>query len=205
MLAKRTVISIILVALIFTGALFTASDMAMGASTNLSWGSKGTEVVQLQNTLNSRGYWCGSADGVFGAKTYDAVVKFQNKQGLTADGVVGSQTRDALGLSGSSSVQVSRGAARTLTMVATAYTDDAAENWPWAGAPSYIGLPLARGIVAVDPKVIPMGSKLYIEGYGEAIAADQGGAIKGNRIDLFMDSKSEAYAWGMRTVKVTVY
>lgn len=92
---------------------------------------------------------------------------------------------------------------KTLTMVATAYTADPAENGPW-GAVAYDGQPLRRGIVAVDPNIIPMGSRLYIEGYGEAIAADQGGKIKGNRIDLFMDSKAEAYNWGMRTVKVII-
>lgn len=100
---------------------------------------------------------------------------------------------------------VSRGGGRTLYMVATGYTDAPEENYPYAGMPSYIGMPLQRGVVAVDPNVIPMGTKLYVEGYGDAIAADQGGAIKGNRIDLFFDSKSEAYNWGMRTVKVTVY
>lgn len=99
---------------------------------------------------------------------------------------------------------VSRGGGRTLYMVATGYTDAPEENWPYAGMPSYIGMPLQRGVVAVDPNVIPMGTKLYVEGYGDAIAADQGGAIKGNRIDLFFDSKSEAYNWGMRTVKVTI-
>ncbi len=100
--------------------------------------------------------------------------------------------------------QVSRGYTRTFTMVATGYTDAAEENYPYAGRPSYIGLPLGRGVVAVDPNVIPMGTKLYVEGYGEAIAADQGGAIQGNRIDLFFDSKYEANNWGMRTVKVFI-
>lgn len=99
---------------------------------------------------------------------------------------------------------VSRGGYRTITMVATGYTDAPEENYPYAGMPSYIGMPLQRGVVAVDPNVIPMGTKLYVEGYGDAIAADQGGAIKGNRIDLFFNSKSEAYNWGMRTVKVTI-
>lgn len=99
---------------------------------------------------------------------------------------------------------VSRGAARTLSMVATGYTDAPEENYPYAGQPSYIGLPLARGIVAVDPNVIPMGTKLYIEGYGEAIAADQGGAIKGNRIDLYFDTHQQALNWGLKNVKVTI-
>lgn len=92
---------------------------------------------------------------------------------------------------------------KTLTMVATAYTADPAENGPW-GNVAYDGQTLRRGIVAVDPNVIPVGTRLYIEGYGEAIAADQGSQIKGNRIDLFMDSKTEAYNWGMRTVKVII-
>jgi 3D (Asp-Asp-Asp) domain-containing protein len=65
-------------------------------------------------------------------------------------------------------------------------------------------MPLARGIVATDPDVIPMGTRLYVEGYGEAIAADQGSAIQGNRIDLFFDSRQEAMDWGMKTVQVTI-
>jgi len=89
-------------------------------------------------------------------------------------------------------------------MVATGYDDSWESNYPYYGAPSYIGLPLARGIVATDPNVIPMGTRLYVEGYGEAIAADQGNAIKGNRIDLFFDSRQEALNWGMRTIKVTI-
>ncbi len=100
--------------------------------------------------------------------------------------------------------QVSRGYVRTFTMVATGYTEAAEENYPYAGQPSYIGIPLGRGVVAVDPNVIPMGTKLFVEGYGEAIAADQGGAIQGNRIDLYFDSKFEANNWGMRTVKVYI-
>ncbi|SDK18472.1 3D domain-containing protein [Sediminibacillus albus] len=59
-------------------------------------------------------------------------------------------------------------------------------------------------VIAVDPKVIPLGSRVYVEGYGEAIAGDIGGAIKGNRIDLHVPTKSEAYDWGRRTVDVTI-
>ncbi|WP_241665165.1 G5 and 3D domain-containing protein [Peribacillus simplex] len=59
-------------------------------------------------------------------------------------------------------------------------------------------------IIAVDPSVIPMGSKVYVEGYGYAVAADKGGAIKGNRIDVFFSSKNDAYRWGVKRVKVRV-
>ncbi|MBV7272708.1 DUF348 domain-containing protein [Clostridiaceae bacterium UIB06] len=58
--------------------------------------------------------------------------------------------------------------------------------------------------VAVDPRVIPLGTKLYIEGYGYAVAEDTGGAIKGNRIDLFFNSSSEVRSWGVKWVNVYV-
>jgi uncharacterized protein YabE (DUF348 family) len=58
--------------------------------------------------------------------------------------------------------------------------------------------------VAVDPRVIPLGTKLYVEGYGYAIAEDTGGAIKGNRIDLFFNSSSQANEWGVKWVNVYV-
>ncbi len=60
------------------------------------------------------------------------------------------------------------------------------------------------GMVAVDPNVIPMGSKLYVEGYGFGRAADTGGSIKGNRLDLFMEERSQCLNWGRKTVKVYV-
>ncbi|WP_144513569.1 G5 and 3D domain-containing protein [Bacillus sp. FJAT-22090] len=59
-------------------------------------------------------------------------------------------------------------------------------------------------VIAVDPKIIPLGSKVWVEGYGYAVAGDTGGAIKGNKIDLFMSSKSRAYDFGRKKVRVKV-
>ncbi|MBX0318624.1 peptidoglycan-binding protein [Shouchella clausii] len=59
-------------------------------------------------------------------------------------------------------------------------------------------------VIAVDPSVIPLGSRVYVEGYGEAIAGDTGGAISGNKIDVFVPSQSDAINFGRKTVKVTV-
>ncbi|MBN9652987.1 LysM peptidoglycan-binding domain-containing protein [Halobacillus sp. GSS1] len=59
-------------------------------------------------------------------------------------------------------------------------------------------------VIAVDPNVIPLGSKVYVEGYGTAIAGDTGGAINGNRIDVFMPSREDALDFGRKTVKVQV-
>lgn len=59
-------------------------------------------------------------------------------------------------------------------------------------------------VIAVDPSVIPLGSKVWVEGYGHAIAGDTGGAIKGNKIDLHMATKQAAYGFGKRQVKIKV-
>lgn len=66
------------------------------------------------------------------------------------------------------------------------------------------GLKTRRGVVAVDTSVIKLGTKLYIEGYGEAIAGDTGSKIKGNRIDLFFDTHDEALAFGRKNINVYV-
>ncbi|QED46876.1 3D domain-containing protein [Cytobacillus dafuensis] len=59
-------------------------------------------------------------------------------------------------------------------------------------------------VISVDPTVIPLGSKVYVEGYGEAIAGDTGGAIKGNRIDVFIPSQQDAIDFGVKQLKVTI-
>jgi 3D (Asp-Asp-Asp) domain-containing protein/peptidoglycan hydrolase CwlO-like protein len=64
------------------------------------------------------------------------------------------------------------------------------------------GLRARKGIIAVDPRLIPLGTKLYIEGYGQALAADTGGRIKGDRVDLCFDSLDECYRYGRRKIYV---
>lgn len=72
------------------------------------------------------------------------------------------------------------------------------------GSLTYSGVTVRRGIIAVDPRVIPLGTRLYVEGYGPGVAADIGEAIKGNIIDLFFTSYKEACNWGRRTVRVYI-
>jgi 3D (Asp-Asp-Asp) domain-containing protein/peptidoglycan hydrolase CwlO-like protein len=66
------------------------------------------------------------------------------------------------------------------------------------------GVPTSPGIVAVDPAVIPLGTRMYVPGYGEGTAADTGSAVKGRTIDLWFSSCAQARAWGMRTVTITL-
>lgn len=88
-----------------------------------------------------------------------------------------------------------------LDVVATAYA-------PWHGkgvdGTTAIGLRAGYGVVAVDPRVIPLRSRLYIEGYGYAIAGDTGGRIKGLRVDLGFDSVREARRFGRRSVRIYI-
>ena len=90
-------------------------------------------------------------------------------------------------------------------MKATAYT----ASCKGCSGITAIGLNLKKNpnvkAISVDQKLIPLGTKVYVEGYGEAIAADTGGAIKGKKIDVFMSSKSKALNWGVKTVKIKVY
>jgi 3D (Asp-Asp-Asp) domain-containing protein len=87
-------------------------------------------------------------------------------------------------------------AGRTITVTATGYS--------LKGRTS-TGVSVGYGIVAVDPSVIPLGTKMTIPGYGEGVAADTGGAMVGARIDLWLPTHAEALAWGTRTVSITLH
>lgn len=85
--------------------------------------------------------------------------------------------------------------ARTVTVTATGYT---------LRGRTATGMQTAPGVIAVDPSVIPLGTRLKIPGYGTAIAADTGGAVHGNVIDLWFPTARQALAWGRQTVTITI-
>jgi 3D (Asp-Asp-Asp) domain-containing protein len=93
-------------------------------------------------------------------------------------------------------VDTTPGAGRTLTVSATGYA---------LSGTTATGLPVGWGIVAVDPSVIPLGTHMTVPGYGEAVAADTGGAIVGDTIDLWFPTVAQADAWGRRTVTITLH
>jgi 3D (Asp-Asp-Asp) domain-containing protein len=86
--------------------------------------------------------------------------------------------------------------ARTVTVVATGYS---------AAGTTAVGLPTGWGTVAVDPAVIPLGTRLTIPGYGEGVAADTGSAVRGATIDLWFPSPQQALNWGRRVVTVRLH
>lgn len=94
---------------------------------------------------------------------------------------------------------------RTITMESTAYSSDPADalggGTVTATGQNLLENPMA---VAVDPSVIPLGTHLYVEGYGEAYAVDTGSAIQGNIIDVHFPTAAQCDVWGRRQVQVTI-
>ena len=93
---------------------------------------------------------------------------------------------------------------KVLMMTATAYDPGPRSCGPYANGWTSTGLKAGKGVVAVDPSVIPLGTRLYIEGYGFAVAGDTGSAIKGAKIDLGHDSYAAALRFGRRPVVVHI-
>ncbi|MBL4950914.1 3D domain-containing protein [Neobacillus sp. OS1-32] len=93
---------------------------------------------------------------------------------------------------------------RSMTVTATAYTASCKR----CSGITATGLNLRKNpklkVISVDPRLIKLGTKVYVEGYGYAVAADTGGAMRGKKIDVFIPSKKKALQWGRKTVKVKI-
>ena len=183
------------IAILMALLLVSAVAFAAPGDKPLKMGMDGTEVVLLQNALAKAGVYTGIVDGVYGNSTLKAVQDFQRIHGLAVDGIAGKETWAYLERSANEPSRYSR----TLSMTASAYTAYDDGN----GSRTYRGSPVHKGIAAVDPNVIPLGTRMYIPGYGYAIADDIGGAIKGNRIDLAFENRSQAFEFGVQ--RITVY
>ncbi|EAC8179470.1 DUF348 domain-containing protein [Listeria monocytogenes] len=127
----------------------------------------------------------------------DKVVVRGTKEKVVATPVSNVSTSSATSSSSSASSTPSGG--KTYKMESTAYS---------GGGTTAYGINLSANpglkVIAVDPRIIPLGSKVWVEGYGEAIAGDTGGAIKGNIVDVYFPNESQCYSWGRRMVTVKV-
>lgn len=164
-------------------------------------------VIRKPNPNMEKGLEEVLEEGQKGAKTVSVKLHYADNK-LVAEEVIAEtvtvQPKPQVVAAGTRDViNTSRGMQRFRSvswMEATAYL-------PTDGSPEGLtatGIPARRGIVAVDPDVIPLGTKVYIPGYGLALAADTGGAIIGNKIDLCMESSSECWQFGRRNVKVYI-
>lgn len=117
------------------------------------------------------------------------------KKGIKEEIIVASRESNSR-VSDSKQSNLKQSNSRQMNVVATAYAGDSITS---------IGTVPKWGTIAVDPSVIPYGSKVYIPQFGMSfIAEDCGGAIKGNRIDIFMNSESQAQSWGRQSIEINV-
>ncbi|WP_345244431.1 3D domain-containing protein [Pontibacillus salipaludis] len=160
---------------------------AIGQQYNVSvnelkqWNNLSSHMIYSGDTLNVNGSNVATKEKASVASTQSAQPKTQEKQ-----------------------VQTQQQEQKTITMESTAYT----ANCVGCSGITKTGINLLenpdRKVIAVDPNVIPLGTEVYVEGYGKAVAGDIGGDIQGNRIDVFIPSQSEALNWGRKSVDVTI-
>jgi len=180
------------------------------------------KVVSKENNHMDRGVQRIAREGKEGTrqKVFKVVMEdgLEVKRFLSADTVVQQPIDKVVECGTLATLKTSRGDVvrfnKTISMSATAYTASYEDTGKSPGQHGFgitaSGARARRGIIAVDPRVIPLGTRVYVQGvgrtpdYGYAIAGDTGGAIKGNIIDLYFDSSNEVRSWGRRKVNVLI-
>lgn len=165
-------------------------DLAPGTSKLIAPGVPG--VIELRVRYAQR-------DGgpVHRVVLWSEIVKAPHSR-MVADGIGHSSLTDFEAIGIARMASIARGAIQAIQMDATAYS----AGCGGCDGMTAIGRRAGHGIVAVDPRIIPLGTRLYILGYGPAIAGDTGGAIVGRRIDLGFNSQQDALLFGRRAVTV---
>ena len=206
------------------------SVTAFAARIIVKEGCRGHAVRTVQALLIEQGYLEGEADGIAGPMTVAAIKKFQKENGLEADGICGAATFEIL--SGGKEYEAPEGheddycethgdhfhpkvavreekaevspsvyaRGRCVYVEATAYSAFDPGNKPTTAS----GTLVRHGVIAVDPAFIPIGTRVFIPGYGEAVAEDIGWGIKGNIIDVAFDSHEEALAFGRQHLEIYI-
>ena len=150
----RGVLALALILLLIAASLLAVGAGKVAAAGELlRYGSRGESVRQVQSRLNKLGYWCGTADGIFGVNTRSAVRRFQSAKGLSVDGIVGPKTYSALGISSSSSSSSGRYSSSDLYLLARCvYGESRGE--PYVGQVAVAAVVLNRVKSAAFPNSI---------------------------------------------------
>ena len=199
---KKSLITVILTLSI----IVLTSATTLAASILVKEGMRGHAVRHVQELLIAEGYLDGEADGVCGKMTRAAIERFQAANGLEVDGVCGSATYRVLSKGKSyEPPPYKAGDGKTyhgtpMWVHATAYS----AHDPGNSHRTATGTRVRRGVIAVDPSVIPMGTRVYIPGYGEAVAEDKGSAIRGAKIDIAFDTHEEAIRFGRQDIEIII-
>ena len=211
-LLRKQMFLLVLVTLVFM--CFTAATAA--ASILVKEGSKGEAVQRVQELLIEQGFLEGEADGDCGPRTVEAIKKFQKSRGLTEDGVCGDGTYYFLSDGGTyegsaeeeppSRTSSSHHEAAVIPTGQAMYVSATGYSAydPGNGKRTASGTPVRHGVIAVDPDVIPLGTHVFIPGYGEAVAEDIGSSIRGRRIDVAFDTHEEALSFGRRDLEIVI-
>ena len=185
-------------------AFSTVKEVAQyaGVGDVIKLGMQGDGVVELQNRLIEHGFYDGEVSGVCDSSTIDALKDFQRSRGLTADGICGKRTYSAFDGESYEEEYSSGipGCSRIVRVEATAYSS----MQPGLSAYTATGTLCRYGVIATDPNFIPLGTRVYIPGYGYAVAEDTGGAIVGNKIDVAFDTVGECYEFGRQWIDLYI-
>lgn len=201
---------------------------AVTANASLSEGDTGNDVEKLQEELSAKGLYEYNIDGIYGPITENGVEELQGGSGLKVDGIVGPNTKmelDSFTGQGNShyeqeTEEVVESAStenedevvsdqpdyhnETMEMEATAYTANCAGCSGITATGVNLNADRNAPVIAADPDVLPMGTEVEIEGMGTYTVEDTGGAINGDRIDIHVPTKSEAFDFGRQDVEVTI-
>jgi peptidoglycan DL-endopeptidase CwlO len=171
-------------------ALRTAEEAAAATSARLR-AAAAERRSYIERLRSERGYTAGQIERLEAV----AVAAQKKSTAVTASPVAAAQDTSELLVAAPEAAGQALGVGAQLTVVATGYA---------IRGRTATGLSTSWGVVAVDPSVIPLGTRMTIPGYGEGVAADTGGAVQGNAIDLWFPTRAQALAWGRRTVTITL-
>ena len=161
--------------------------------------SGSSSISDIKNALNNLNSMLPQLNSTYAINLAEEAIASGNNQILEYEALIAEENSQS-NITPETNDNSNESNLSTFTMSATAYT---------GGGLTAMGIkpvrdPNGLSTVSVDPSVIPLGSKVYVEGYGYAIASDTGGAIKGNKIDLYMNTLQDCYAFGRRTVTVNI-
>ncbi|MCR5175809.1 MAG: peptidoglycan-binding protein [Anaerovibrio sp.] len=175
--------------------IMLVSSSVFAAGILVKEGSHGHDVITVQRLLKEKGFYFGAETGECDKATVAAIKKFQAAEGILVDGVCGPQTYRRLD---PPKAPAGLENARRVMVHASAYSP--VETGPRTAT----GTRLRKGVIASDPNFIPMGTRVYIPDYGEAVAEDMGSSIVDNTIDIAFDTHEEALAFGRQHIEIYI-
>jgi 3D (Asp-Asp-Asp) domain-containing protein len=193
MIKKTMILSLLLSAVIFTlGRTETFADNTGIPTTNLNVRSGPSTKYRVVGSLKKN----KSVTILSSSQGWNRVRLPNNKEGFVSSKYIKSSQSLGTTSNNSSNNNALNQGKKTMNVVAAAYTGHGTTS---------TGQKPMWGTIAVDPRVIPYGTKIYIPAFNKVfIANDCGGAIKGNKIDIFMNSKKECYNWGRKTIEIQI-